>query len=75
MITHTHKARTACWWSFVLGALAHSFTHMMTTDLLGLDRYIEAVRVTWIDTHWAMWAFAVVAVAVVQVFHVRGIGK
>ena len=56
------------WWCFFFGymfARAHS---MFMQDLWGLNKYIEVVKLHWVDIHWSI-GFGIMVVAAVLASH------
>ena len=42
--------------AFIAGVMCQVGVSMAFQDWLGLERYIEVVRVNWVDLHWLMGA-------------------
>lgn len=47
--------------AYCLGLLTSGFITALRQDVLGLERYIEAVRAGWLNTPWLVWPPLIVA--------------
>lgn len=46
--------RAAYWWCFFFGYMFHAGHDMFLQDIWGLEKYIEVVRLHWVDLHWVV---------------------
>lgn len=42
------------WWSALAGYVFHTGHSMFMQDVWGLEKYIEVVKLHWVDLHWSV---------------------
>lgn len=57
--------------AFCMGHTVAESANLLRQDILGRDRYIEAVRSGWVDTPWWPWALILVGSVALFVWSAR----